>query len=108
MENLKNRININVKLFRAHEDKKICKLTISPLYARSPVVSGSLAAIQMHKEKIKMVKPVYTGMCILDLSKTLMYDFYYNYLEMKYGDKCELLYTDTDSLLLEIRTEDMH
>ena len=55
-----------------------------------------------------MNRPVYTGMCVLELSKTLMYDFYYIHLEPKYGSNCQLPYTDTDSLLLEINTEDVY
>ena len=47
-------------------------------------------------------------MCILDLSKTLMYDFYYNHLNLRYGSRCDPLYTDTDSLLLEIKTDDVY
>ena len=47
-------------------------------------------------------------MSILDLSKHLMYDFYYNELKKQYGDRCEVLYTDTDSLLLNIQTEDVY
>ena len=46
-------------------------------------------------------------MCVLELSKTLMYDFYYNHLEPKYGSNCQLLYTDTDSLLLNIKAKDV-
>lgn len=50
-------------------------------------------------------KPVYVGMCVLELSIHFMYDFYNNNLKKRYGVRCELLYTDTDSLLLEIRTD---
>ena len=103
MENLRNRTI--VKLVRANEHKKLQKLLSDPLYDRSAVFGESLAAIQMHKEHILINRPVYTGMCVLDLSKTLMYDFYYNHLEPKYGSNCQLLYTDTDSPLLEIKTE---
>ena len=60
----------------------------------------------MRKTKIVFKKPVYLGMCILDLSKIFMYDFHYNYVKEKYGDKVSLLFTDTDSLMYEIYTRD--
>ena len=62
----------------------------------------------MKKTSLTMIKPVYLGMCILDLSKTIMYDFHYNYIKSKYGDKAKLLFSDTDSLMYEIQTEDFY
>ena len=62
----------------------------------------------MSKTKLIFNKPVYVGMCILDVSKTLMYDFHYNYIKPKYNDKALLLMTDTDSLCYEIKTEDFY
>jgi len=62
----------------------------------------------MTKTKIYYNKPVYLGMCILDLGKTLIYDFHYNYSKSKYESKAKLLYTDTDSLIYEIGAEDFY
>ena len=62
----------------------------------------------MKKTKVKMNKPVYLGMSILDISKTLMYEFWYNYIKPKYGDRAKLCYTDTDSIVIHIITEDFY
>ena len=59
----------------------------------------------MRKTTINLRKPIYLGMSILDISKTLMYDFHYNYIKPKYGNLANLLFTDTDSLCYEIFTK---
>ena len=84
---------------------KIHHLVASPLLESHGIFGKDLAGIHMHKSKLLLSKPVYTGMAILKNSKILMYDFFCNQLKAKYGSKCELIYTDTDSLLLDIQME---
>ena len=67
-----------------------------------------LPFIEMYKIKTFLNKPIYCGISILDLSKTLMYDFYYNQLKREYKDRVKVLYTDTNSLLFAIYTDDIH
>ena len=67
--------------------------------------SKELFAVEMGKRKIRMNKPVYLEQVILDLSKTLMYEFHYDYMRPKYGSKVNLCYMDTDSFVYEIETE---
>ena len=106
MENLRK--SVDVKLVRSHEEDKMRRLIADPSFPRATVFDDDLAAIHMHKTKLLLNRPVYVGMSILDLSKRHMYDFYYNILKKKYGDRCRLFYTDTDSLLIEIQTEDVY
>ena len=104
MENIKNRVN--VKLVNTQE--KFKKLSAKPNFRSRKIFSENLISVHMKKTSLLMNKPVYLGMCILDLSKTIMYDFHYNYIKPKYGDKAKLLFTDTDSLMYEIETEDFY
>ena len=106
MENLRN--HVDIKIVHSNETDKIRKLIASPLYSRHVLFSNDLAGVDMRKTKLALDKPVYTGMTILDNREILMYDFFYNNLKKQYGSKCKLLYTDTDSLLLEIETDDVY
>ena len=63
-------------------------------------------AIELKKTRVKMTKPLYLSMSILDISKILMYKFWYDYISPKYGDRVKLCYTDTDSFIINIKTED--
>ena len=104
MENIRNRVNI--KLVNNRDIAK--KLTAKPNFKHLNIFCEELIAVHMKKTFLKFDKPVYLGMCILDLSKTIMYEFHYKYIKPKYGDKAKLLFTDTDSLMYEIKTEDFY
>ena len=105
MENIRNRVV--VKLVNTKE--KARKLINKPNLKSPPkIFSENLISVHMKKTSLTMNKPVYLGACILDLSKTIMYDFHYNYIIPKYGDKVKLFFTDTESLMYEIETEDFY
>ena len=104
MENIRNRVNVKL----VNTEEKLRKLVAKPNFKSCKIFNENLVSVHMKKTSLTMVKPVYLGMCILDLSKTIMYEFYYNYLKQKYGDKIKLLFSDTDSLMCEIETEDFY
>ena len=104
MENIRNRVN--VKLVDAGEQFK--KLAAKPNYNSRKIFNENLVSVHMKKTSLTMNKPVYLGMSILDLSKIIMFDFHYKYIKPKYGNKAKLLFTDTDSFLYEIQTEDFY
>ena len=88
MENIRNRVNIKL----VTDKKKAEKLAAKPNFKHCNIFDEDLIAIHMKKTSLTMNKPVYLGMNILDLSKTLMFDFHYNYIKKKYGNKAKLLY----------------
>ena len=104
MENIRNRVNVKL----VNSDEKFKKLVAKPNYESRKIFNENLVSVHMKKTSLTMNKPVYLGMCILDLSKTLMFDFHYNYIKRKYGNKAKLLFTDTDSFIYEIQTEDFY
>ena len=88
-------------------DEKRNQLVSEPNYHTAKSFSENLLAIEMKKKtKVKMKKLIYLGMSILDISKMIMYKFWYDYFNPKYGDKAKLCYTDTDSFIIHIITED--
>ena len=86
--------------------KKALKLTSKPNFDRATIFNEHLVAVHMKKTEVYFNKPIYVGQAILDLSKTLMFDFHYNFIRKKYNNKAELLFTDTDSLMYLIQTDD--
>ena len=104
IENIRKRQNIEL----VDNPKRAIKLVAQPNFQRARIFDKHFIAVHMKKQDIKFDKPVYVGQAILDLSKTLMFDFHYDYIRKKYQNKAELLFTDTDSLMYEIRTEDFY
>ena len=104
IENIRKRQNIKI----IHDRKLAVKLSSRPNFDRCVIFDKHLVAIHMKKTKVYFNKPVYVGQAILDLSKTLMFDFHYNYIRDKYKNKAKLLFTDTDSLMYQIKTEDFY
>ena len=84
------------------------KLASEPNYHSTKYISKDLLVMEMRKTEVRMNKPIYLGQAILDLSKTLMYEFWYDYLKPKYGNKIKLCYMDTDNFVLLIKTDDVY
>ena len=104
MENIRKREDIKL----VTNEKQLLKMTSKPTFINSKIFNENLVAVHKIKESLTLNRPAYVGMCILDLSKTLMYDFHYNFIKKKYGSKAKLLFTDTDSLTYEIEAEDVY
>ena len=102
MENVRNHRDIKLVTY----DKRRNIFASEPNYHSSKHISKDLMIMEMKKVEVKMNKPIYLGQAILDISKTLMYEFWYDYIKLKYGDKARLCYTDTDSLVIYVETED--
>ena len=101
LENIRNRVDIRLR-------KRARKLIAKPNFDRCTIFHENLVAIHMIKTEIVFNKPVYSGAAILDLSKIVMYNFHYNYIKPEYGDNARVLFTDTDSLMYEIKTDDFY
>ena len=104
IENIRKRQNIIL----VDNRKKASQLSTRPNFDRATIFDRNLIAVHMKKTEVYFNKPIYVGQAILDLSKTLISDFHYDYIRAKYNDAAELLFTDTDSLLYLIHTDDFY
>ena len=104
IENIRKRQNVEL----IDNRKKALKLSSKPNFDQVTIFDEHLVAIHMKKTEVYFNKPIFVGQAILDLSKTLIFDFHYNYIRKKYGEKAELLMTDTDSLMYLIQTDDVY
>ena len=89
-------------------DKKRSKFVSEPNYHTINLISEDLSIIDMQKTKVKMNKPIYLGLSILEISKILMYEFWYDYMKPKYNYNVKLCYIDTDSFIINIKTNDFY
>ena len=104
MENVRSRKDIKL----VSNKDKARKYAAKPNFHHLKIFSENLVAMHMKRTTLTFNKPVYLGLSILDLSKAIMYEFHYDYIKPKYNDRVNLLYTDTDSLMYEIETEDFY
>ena len=104
MENIRKRREIKL----VTTVKKRSKLVSEPNYYTINLISEDLSITEMKKTKVKMNKPIYLGLSILDISKILMYEFWYNYMKPKYDNTVKLCYMDTNSFIINIKTEDFY
>ena len=104
IENIRKRQNIILVDSRENASRLITK----PNFDRATIFDRNLIAVHMKKTEVYFSKPIYVGQAILDLSKTLMFDFHYDYIREKYNNAAELLFTDTNSLLYLIHTDDFY
>ena len=104
MENIRKHRDIKL----VTTDKNRNKLVSEPNCHTINYISEDLSIIEMNKTKIKMKKPIYLGLSILEISKLLMYEFWYDYMKPKYNDNVKLCYMDTDSFVINIKTEDFY
>lgn len=103
MENVRNRSNLKLCT-----NDKLEKMISSPLCKGWRNICPNLTLIDQFKKNVTLDKPVQVGVTILELSKVLMYEFHYKYIKKQYGSNATLLFTDTDSLTYEIKTEDLY
>ena len=99
MENIRKHRDIKL----VTTDKKRSKLVSGPNYHTINLISEDLSIIETKKNKVKINKPIYLGLSILEISKILMYEFWYDYMKPKYGNDVKLCYMDMDSFVINIK-----
>ena len=104
MENIRKHRDIKL----VTTDKKSSKLVSEPNYHTINLILEDLSIIEIKKTKVKMNKPIYLGLSILEISKILMYEFWYDYMKLKYGNNVKLCYMDIDSFIMNIKTNDFY
>jgi len=103
-ENLCKRVNVRL----VTDPKKLIRAAGKSTFERSTIVNSDLGLVETARTKINMYRPIALGFCILEMTKLVMYRFYYEALLSKYGDKFRMLFTDADSFIFLVETPDLH
>ena len=104
MENIRKHRDIKLVTTNKKRNKLVSELN----YHAMNYISEDLSIIEINKTKVKMNKQIYLGLSILDISKILMYEFWYDYMKPRYGNRLKLCYMDTDSFVMNIKTNDFY
>jgi len=103
VENVRNRVNVRL----ISDPRKFVKAVGKASYKRSQIINTDLALVENVKGKILLSKPIAVGCTILEIAKLVMYEFYYDCLLPKFGDRLHLCFTDTDSFICHVESEDL-
>ena len=104
MENVRNRIDVRY----VSNEKDYLEWTSKRSYMSQKILDNNLFPIRKTKVKLTLIKPSHVGLCISDFSTVLMSEFHFDYIKNKYGNNSRLLFTGTDSLVYEIKIEDVY
>jgi len=104
MEQVRNRVNVRL----IADPNKLLKAVAKVSFRESEIINQDLVMVRGTRTKITLNKPIAVRFSILEISKFIMYSFYYDHLKAKYADRLTLLFTDTDSLCCEVRTDDLY
>ena len=104
MEQVRHRVNVRLIC----DPNKLAKAVSRPTFRRAEIIIEDLTLVRWAYQRVTPNKPISVGFSILEISKLIMYEFYYDYLKPTYLDRCKLLFTDTDSFCCHIQTEDLY
>jgi len=104
MEQVRHRVNVRL----ISDPNKLAKAVSRPTFRRPKIINDNLTLVRGARQRVTLNKPISAGFSILEISKLIMYEFYYDYLKPKYLNRCKLLFTDTDSFCCHIQTEDLY
>jgi len=104
MEQVRNRVNVRLIC----DLNELAKAVSRPTFRRAEIINDDFTMVRGARQRVTLNKPISVGFSILKISKLIMYQFYYDYLKPKYGNKCTFLFTDTDSFCCHIETPDLY